>query len=240
MQKPLRSELIHQKFNLCLSQNQHETFVKFRKSFLEFNKHTNLISKNDEELFYEKHVFDSLSLSLFFDKYDISGKIRILDIGTGGGFPSLPLSIAFPKFNVVAVDSIRKKIDFVNMVKNELSIKNITPICKRVEDSVDLKKESFDVVTTRALADLRVILEYGLPFVKKGGYFVAFKSQKIDEEIENAKNAIKVLGGEIVDKIPYSLPIAKSIERYLLVIKKVKTSPKAFPRIHGQAKKNPL
>ncbi len=240
MQGSMRRELIRQKFNLCYSDHQHETFVNFRKTFLDFNKHTNLISKNDQEFFYEKHVFDSLSLSLFFAKYDIPENSTILDIGTGGGFPSVPLSIAFPDFKIVAVDSIKKKIDFIDMIKNKLSLENITPICARVEDSQDLKKESFDVVTTRALADLRVILEYGLPFVKKGGYFVAYKSQKIDEEIKNAKNAIKILGGKIVEKIPYSLPIAQNHERFLLVIKKIKTTPKIYPRKNGQAKKNPL
>lgn len=236
----MRREMLYQKFNICLSDEQHKTFGNFRETFLDFNKHTNLISKNDAELFYEKHIFDSLAISLFFTKYGINKNATILDMGTGGGLPSLPLAIAFPDFNIVAVDSIKKKIDFIIMIKNKLSLDNIKPICARVEDSDVLKKESFDVVTTRALANLGVILEYGLPFVKQGGYFVAFKSQKIDEEIENAKNAIKILGGEIIDKIPYYLPIAQNHQRFLLIVKKVKPSPKIYPRKNGQATKKPL
>lgn len=240
MQNTLKHELLKQKFGLTISENQMENFINFRKIFLEYNAHTNLISKNDAELFYEKHIFDSLSLSLFFERYNMPKNAKILDIGTGGGLPSVPLAIAYPDFNIVAVDSIKKKIDFISMVKNELSLKNITPICARVEESQEFKKESFDVVTTRALADLSSILEYGLPFLKKGGYFVAFKSKKIDEEIQNAQNAIKILGGKIIEKIPYSLPIAESFERYLLVIEKIKPSPKTFPRKNGLIKKNPL
>ena len=165
---------------------------------------------------------------------------KILDIGTGGGFPSLPLALFYKDINITAVDSIKKKINFLNLAQNELEIKNIKPICSRVEDLPENLKNNFDIVTTRAMADLREILEYAIPYVKVGGYFIAYKSIKAEEEINNAKNALKILNTILVDTIEYSLPIEENNTRVLLIFKKTKDIPSSYPRKNGLVKKKPL
>ena len=207
---------------------------QFIKLFEEYNAHTNLMSKNDVQKLREKHIPDSLAIKNFFEKYGLPKNIA--DIGTGGGFPSIPIALNFPEVEVFAIDSIAKKIKFVELAKNELSLENLHPICTRIEDFE--KKEAFDVVTTRALADLRVIAEYSAPFVKKGGYFVAYKSKGADEELSQAEKALKILGLDFVEKLDYDL--AEDAQRCLLIFKKVKNTPKIYPRKNNLARKNPL
>lgn len=207
---------------------------KFIKLFEEYNAHTNLMSKNDVQKLREKHIPDSLAIEVFFEKYGLPKNIA--DIGTGGGFPSIPIALSFSDIEVFAIDSIAKKIKFVEMVKKELSLENLHPICTRIEDFE--KKGAFEVVTTRALADLRVIAEYSAPFVKKGGYFVAYKSKGADEELSQAERALKILGLEFVEKMEYSLE--EETERCLMVFRKVKNTPKIYPRKNNLARKNPL
>ena len=210
---------------------------KYISLFLDYNENVNLISKNDTKVLFEKHIYDSLALNLFLKDNSVK---NILDIGTGGGFPSLPLSIYFDKINITAVDSIGKKINFIKQAKNELNIININPICSRVEDLPDEMKNNFDVVTTRAMADLREILEYAIPYVKTNGYFIAYKSIKAKEELENAKNALKVLNTKLVNTIEYKLPLEENNIRVLLVFKKLKNIPSSYPRKNGLVKKKPL
>lgn len=207
---------------------------KFIKLFEEYNAHTNLMSKNDVQKLREKHIPDSMAIEVFFEKYGLPKNIA--DIGTGGGFPSIPIALSFSDIEVFAIDSIAKKIKFVEMVKKELSLENLHPICTRIEDFE--KKGAFEVVTTRALADLRVIAEYSAPFVKKGGYFVAYKSKGADEELSQAERALKILGLEFVEKMEYSLE--EETERCLMVFRKVKNTPKIYPRKNNLARKNPL
>lgn len=207
---------------------------QFIKLFEEYNAHTNLMSKNDVQKLREKHIPDCLAIKNFFEKYGLPKNIA--DIGTGGGFPSIPIALNFPEVEVFAIDSIAKKIKFVEMVKKELSLENLHPICTRIEDFE--KKEAFDVVTTRALADLRVIAEYSSPFVKNGGYFVAYKSKGADEELSQAEKALKILGLDFVEKLDYDL--AEEAQRCLLVFKKVTNTPKIYPRKNNLARKNPL
>ncbi|MGN0004866.1 MAG: 16S rRNA (guanine(527)-N(7))-methyltransferase RsmG [Candidatus Gastranaerophilaceae bacterium] len=207
---------------------------QFIKLFEEYNAHTNLMSKNDVQKLKEKHIPDSLAIKNFFDKYGLPEKLA--DIGTGGGFPSIPIALNFPQIEVWAIDSIAKKIKFIELLKNELSLKNLFPICTRIEDFE--KKEFFDVVTSRALADLRIIAEYSAPFVKKNGYFVAYKSKGANDELLQAEKALKILGLHFVEKIDYNL--AEDTERCLLVFKKIKNTPKIYPRKNNLARKNPL
>lgn len=221
--------------NINLPEEKKELFNKYVSLFLDYNEKVNLISKNDAKFLYEKHIFDSLALNLFFKN---NTKLKLLDIGTGGGFPSLPLALAFDNIKITAIDSINKKINFIKLAKDELGLKNITPICARVEDLKE--KNSFNIVTSRAMADLREILEYAIPYVKVGGYFVAYKSIKADEELENAKNALKTLNTVLVEKIEYKLPVAENSTRVLLVFKKVKDIPSSYPRKNGLVKKKPL
>lgn len=234
------NELVEKNLKITLSKKQNEQFLQFEELFKIYNSHTNLVSKNDEANLFEKHIYDSLCFNLFLEKYKIDGQKRILDIGTGGGFPAIPLSIAFPEFQVFPVDSIAKKIGFIELIEKELRLENIHPICKRSEDLEPEFKESFDIVTSRAVASLNILLEYTLPFVKTGGYFVAYKSKNSKEEIELAKNSLNVLNGEIIDEIAYELPNHCDYTRELIVIKKTKKTPKGYPRKSGIAKKNPL
>lgn len=214
-----------------------QAYVEF---FTEYNNNVNLISSNDINVFWEKHIYDSLAFNLFLEKYKIKHNIKVLDIGTGGGFPSVPLSLYFNDMNVFALDSISKKIAFINQLKEKLNVENLHTICSRVEELPSKYRNSFDVVTSRAMAELRIILECSIPFVKKGGYFVAFKSIKADEEIKNAQNALKKLNAKIVDIIEYELPLDEKNKRVFIVVKKEKITDEIYPRKNGMMKKKPL
>lgn len=189
-------------------------FEKYSQIFIEENHKINLISKNDEKFLWEKHIYDSLSLGLFFEKYEKPD--NLLDIGTGGGFPSVPLAIKYPEIKITAVDSIGKKIRAVETFKEKLHLDNLIPICTRVEN-IDQK---FACITSRAVASLDKICEYALPKLNKDGYFIAFKSKKINEEIKQAEKILKRHNAKIVDIIEYELPTEEKLERYLIVIKK--------------------
>ena len=188
-------------------------YEEYMKIFLEENSKVNLISKNDEKYLWEKHVFDSLAIENFFEKFDTSKIKTVLDIGTGGGFPSIPIAITYPHLKVTALDSIAKKIRAVQTIKDKLNIENLEPICTRVEN-LDAK---FDMVTSRAVSSLKNICEYALPKLKKGGYFVAYKSRKTPQEIEEANSILKKYNSKIVDIIEYSLPLEENHERNLIV-----------------------
>lgn len=192
-----------------------ELYNEYMKVFLEENSKVNLISKNDEKFLWEKHICDSLAISTFFEKYKLPK--TLLDIGTGGGFPALPIAIKYPQIKVVAVDSIAKKIRAIDAIKNTLGLENITPICSRVE----VLDGTFDVVTSRAVSSLKNICEYALPKLRKGGYFVAYKSRKTPEEIDEANSVLKKYKAKIVEIIEYKLPIDVEHTRTLIVIRKV-------------------
>src|SRR5574344_1370561 len=192
-------------------------FTDFKKSFLSQNAILNLISKNEEKFLYEKHIYDSLSIKLFFDKYKINEKIDLLDFGTGGGFPSVPIAIEYPNIRVLALDSIRKKITAIENIKQELSIKNLEAVCDRVEN---LKNKNFDVITSRAVASLNKLVLYAAPLLKKGGYFVAYKSKKYEDELSEAKHVLIKTKLKYIDCISYSLPLDELYERKLLIFKK--------------------
>lgn len=192
-----------------------DKFEQYKKVFLEENSKHNLISKNDEKFLYEKHIFDSLSIGLFFEKYGIK-EAEILDIGCGGGFPCVPVALEFPQMKITGIDSIRKKINSVSVIKEQLGLNNLDLICDRVENI----EGKFDIVISRAVADMAKISEYALPLVKKGGYFVAYKSKKALEELENAKPVLKKFKAEVIDIIEYTLPLEEVYERNLVCIKK--------------------
>ncbi len=189
-------------------------FDEYKKVFLKQNAKLNLISKNDEKFLFEKHIYDSLAIKLFFEKYGIkSGKL--LDIGCGGGFPCVPIAIEFPDFEVVGIDSIRKKVNAIEEMKKALKLENLSVICDRVEN---VKGEKFDIITSRAVADLGKICEYALPLLKKDGYFVAYKSKKALEELENAKKILVKYKAKVREIISYQLPLSEVYERNLIII----------------------
>ena len=191
-------------------------FEAYKQIFLEENAKHNLISKNDEKFLYEKHFYDSLGIKLFFEKYNLK-QCKILDIGCGGGFPCLPIAMEFPQFNILGVDSIRKKIASVETMRDKLGLKNLELAWDRVEN---IAQKDFDVVVSRAVADMAKISEYALPKLKKGGYFVAYKSKKALEELEGAKSVINANKAEVVDIIQYNLPLEEVYERYLICVLK--------------------
>ena len=190
-----------------------DIFEEYIKIFLEENQKLNLISKNDEKYLWEKHICDSLAMDLFFEKY-ITPK-TILDFGTGGGFPSVPLAIAYPNIKITALDSIAKKIRSVEYFKNKLDLKNLDVVCSRVENY----NGKFDVVTSRAVSSLKNICEYAIPKLKKEGYFVAYKSRKSSQEIDEATPVLGKYRAQIIDIIEYKLPLEQEHERNLIVIK---------------------
>lgn len=192
-----------------------EFFNDYIKAFLNQNSKLNLISKNDEKFLWEKHIFDSLSIEKFFEKYKPSGS-KLLDIGTGGGFPSVPTALAYPDIEVFALDSIRKKINAIENIKAVLNIQNLHTICQRAENI----KDKFDIVTSRAVAPLKIITGYAMPLLNKNGYFVAYKSIRTEEEIKEAKNILKKYNAEVTDIIKYDLPLEENHTRNLIIIKK--------------------
>ena len=191
-------------------------YEEYMKIFLEENSKINLMSKNDEKLIFEKHIFDSLSIKLLFDKLDTLPN-TILDIGTGGGFPSIPIALEYPEIQVTGIDSIQKKINAISNIAKELQIKNIEFIRDRVEN---IKDKKYDMITSRAVAQASLLIEYAYPLLKKDGYLVLYKSKNVDEEIEKAKPLIRKLHMKISDIIEYSLPLEENYNRCLLVLQK--------------------
>ncbi len=234
----MKTELLEQ-LGLNLTKTAQTRLNDFLMALKAYNSHTNLVSRHDEQFLFEKHIYDSLAINLFFKKYGLE-KFRMLDIGTGGGFPAVPVAIFYDSCSILAIDSISKKIGFVEMVQKLLGLENLTPASKRAEDLLFSDKESFDVATSRAVAQLNTLLEYSVPYLKVGGYFVAYKAQTADVEIENAQNALKTLNAKVVDVIEYSLPNLEDHTRKLIIVKKTGKTPSKYPRKSGNAKKYPL
>ena len=193
-----------------------EFFNDYIKAFLNRNAKLNLISKNDEKYLWEKHIFDSLAIEKFFEKHGNDFK-TLLDFGTGGGFPALPIALCYPEIQVTAMDSIRKKINAICEIKEELDIKNLHPICGRVETF----EQNFDIITSRAVSSLDKIVEYAMPRLKKDGFFIAYKSVKAQEEIDAAQKALKKYKAKVVDIIEYDWPLKENKQRNLIVIKQL-------------------
>ncbi len=225
-----------ERLDFVLTPEMEELFETYQKLFLEYNSHTNLISKNDEKVLFEKHIFDSLAINKF---KKINECKTLMDIGTGGGFPAVPIALAFD-IDVLGVDSVNKKINFINGLAEKMELKNLKAVCSRTEDLPKNHLESYDIVTSRAVAPLNVILEYAVPYIKVGGYFAAYKSQLVQEEMLQAQNALKVLNCSIADIIDYELPLEENFDRKLVIIKKNCKTPREFPRKAGIAKHNPL
>ena len=190
-------------------------FSEYIDAFLVENAKVNLISKNDEKFFWEKHIFDSLAIEKFFEKYGL--RKSLLDIGTGGGFPSVPIAIAYPEIEVYALDSIRKKLNAIDNIKSVLDLKNLHTICERAEKLTD----KYELVTSRAVASMKVLAQYASSLLKSGGYFVAYKSLKAEDEIQEALPVLRKCRLEVEDLIEYKLPLEENYVRNLVVIKKI-------------------
>ncbi|MDU5467225.1 MAG: 16S rRNA (guanine(527)-N(7))-methyltransferase RsmG [Peptoniphilus harei] len=214
-----------------------DKFEKYKELILEYNKHTNLTRITEDEEFNVKHFLDSLSLF----KTDLFVKDKkIIDIGTGAGFPGLPLKLYNEDLDITLLDSLRKRIDFLNGVIEELGLKKIRAIHARAEEIArDPKyRESYDIAVSRAVANLSTLTEYAMAFVKVGGYFISQKGPEYKEELKSAKRAIELMGGEVKDVIHTPLP--NDIDHYIIVIKKIKATDKKYPRGGGKPRKSPL
>jgi len=208
---------------------------KFMDLVLKENEVMNLTAITDYNEFIDKHFYDSL---LPTEVIDFNNK-KIIDVGSGAGFPGIPLAIVFPNSKVTLLEPMNKRCIFLQEVVDELELKNVVIICKRAEDIDSLLRESFDVVTARAVTNLRILVELTLPYLKNKGVLVAYKGIKYKEEINEANNALKVLNSRIEFIQNRKLPISNE-DRFNIIIIKEKNIDKKFPREFSQIKKNPL
>ena len=227
-----------EKIGLKLNEQQMEQFLIYYEYLIEKNEVMNLTAITEYEEVVLKHFVHSVSLIKVIDLEKVN---TLIDVGTGAGFPGIPLKIVFPHLKVVLLDSLNKRILFLNELIDKLRFENITAIHARAEDAARKKeyREQFDLCVSRAVANLSSLSEYCLPFVKKDGYFISYKSTNIDIEIEGAKKAFYLLGGKLKEKKTFLLPDSE-IGRALIVIKKERGTPLKYPRKAGMPSKEPL
>lgn len=229
-------------FGIELSDSQLAQFYTYYQMLIEWNKKINLTAITDFDEVLKKHFLDSLSIGRILNQ---DSSASILDIGTGAGFPGIPIKIAYPNVTIILMDSLNKRITFLNEVIQTLHLEKIDTIHGRAEDfsknnrTDKIYRESFDICVSRAVANLSSLSEFCLPYVKVGGKFISFKSEKAEEELINSQNAISVLGGKNTYLDTFMLP-GTDFSRTLVVIEKVKETPNKYPRKAGTPVKNPL
>ena len=226
------------KMEVHLDDHQISQFVTYYELLVEWNRFMNLTAITEFNEVCMKHFIDSISLC---NAIDCNKEYSIIDVGTGAGFPGIPLKIVFPSLKITLLDSLGKRVKFLNEVIDQLGLKNIEAIHGRAEDFAkpDLLREKYDICVSRAVANLSTLSEYCLPYVKPDGFFISYKSEKIMEEINLAENAIEILGGEVYDQKEFMLPFS-DIYRNLFMIKKVRNTPIKYPRKAGLPSKQPL
>lgn len=224
--------------NLEIDAVQARQFYDYYELLVKWNQFMNLTAITDFDDVVQKHFVDSLSITEEKNLQDVD---NLIDVGTGAGFPGIPLKIMFPNLKVTLLDSLKKRIDFLNEVTDCLGLKQIEAIHGRAEDYAKpgKKREMYDLCVSRAVANLSTLSEYCLPYVKIGGEFISYKSGEIKEEMEEARSAVFLLGGRIRGCRSFELP-GTDIHRSLVCIEKVSGCPKKYPRKAGTAAKNPL
>lgn len=225
-----------EELQISLHEDQMQQFLAYYEMLVETNKVMNLTAITEFDEVIEKHFLDSLSL---IRVYDLRREVKILDMGTGAGFPGVPLKIAFPEIDLVLADSLNKRIKFLQDVIERLGLKKINAVHARAEELGKNKdyREKFDLCVSRAVANLASLSEYCIPFVNEGGMFISYKSGEIEDEVEQSKKAVSILGGSISQVYKFDLYEQK---RSFVLIQKKKKTPKTYPRKAGTPTKLPL
>ena len=225
-----------EEMNIPCSDDKLQQFMKYRELVLEYNQKLNLTSINDPDEFLVKHFIDSV---VIYDMEEYADARKIMDLGTGAGFPGVPLAILSPDKQFVLADSLEKRIRVVTEMVREIGLRNVTCVHGRAEELGRDKnhREKYDLCVSRAVADLSVLSEYCLPFVKEGGAFIAYKGPDVDEEVEAAMTAVEELGGAVdtIEEVEVG-----DMSRSLVVIYKESKTPSKYPRNPGKPKKNPI
>lgn len=220
------------KLNIELTEDQLNNLNTYKDYLIEYNSHTNLTTITDPEEIYLKHFYDSLTIAKVIDLKEYNS---LIDVGTGAGFPGMVLKIVYPNLNVTLLDSNNKKTKFLSELKDKLNLDNLNIINERSEEFALNHLETFDIVTSRAVANLRVLTELCLPMVKENGYFIPLKAS-VDEEINESTKILNILNGTIEQKETFNLPKEESL-RNILKIKKTGKTPKGYPRNYSKIKK---
>lgn len=223
---------------LQLSKGQYEGFMKYMRLLQEWNEKINLTAITEDEEVVKKHFIDCIKA---FKRDEFKKAETLIDVGTGGGFPGIPIAIMRSDLKVTLLDSLNKRINFLNTVINELGLKNVTTIHSRAEDGARNKdlREKFDIATSRAVANMSVLSEFCLPYVKVDGHFIALKGPAVEQEIQESRNAIRTLGGQLVDICEVSIE-GTELRHNLVIVKKVKPCEKIYPRKAGTITKKPI
>lgn len=221
--------------NIDINDEQLKQLELYYESLIEWNEKINLTRITEKEDVYLKHFFDSATINKIINLNDIE---TFCDLGTGAGFPGIVIKILFPNINITLVDSLNKRIVFLNEVIKQLGLKKINTIHSRIEDFARENRNKYDLVTARAVAPLNILLEYALPIVKKDKYFLAMKANA-EEELKNANNAMKVMSAKLLKKEIFLLPFEES-NRTLLLFQKMNITSNKYPRNNNEIKKRPL
>ncbi len=229
-------EALLNKINITLNDKQYNDFYLYMNELIEWNKNINLTAITEVNEVIQKHFIDSLTILKFTNDNN-----KIIDVGTGAGFPGIPLKIVNSTLDVTLLDSLNKRILFLNNIIEELGLKNIKTIHSRVEDTANdtQYREKYDIATSRAVAQLNVLLEYLLPLVKVGGKCICMKGGNIEEEINSSKKALNILGGKIEKIETFELPNS-DIKRNIIIVEKINNTSKNYPRKAGIPSKKPL
>lgn len=222
-------------FNLVVSDDQKNKFINYYDLLIEYNKITNLTRITDEQEVYYKHFFDSLTL---INSINLNNIESICDMGAGAGFPSIPLKILFPHLKITIIDSLGKRIKFLEQLIETLELKQVKLIYDRIENYAQKNQNKFDLVTARALGSLPLILELGVPMVKVGHHFIAYKGSNYDEEIQESINAIQVLKVKLIQTMTFELPINMGFRAHIIFKKEKHLA--GYPRSFAIMKKKPL
>lgn len=224
--------------SMDFNEDKYNKFMLYKDLLKEWNEKINLTAITEDEEIITKHFIDSIKA---YTLDEFKNAKNVIDVGTGAGFPGIPLAIMREDLNVTLLDSLNKRVNFLNLVISNLGLKNVEAIHSRAEDGARKKemRESFDIATSRAVANMSVLSEFCLPYVKQGGFFIALKGPSVEEELENSRNALGTLGGKLITVKEVEIENT-DLKHNLVIVKKVKETPKTYPRKAGTITKKPL